>query len=192
MKKIFINAILIVFVGITVSTNAQWFWQNPLPQGNSLRDVYVFDDNTVIAIGDAGTIIRTIDGGLNWSIKSLDINLSAIHFINQFTGWAIGYDSDYTNRMILNTNDGGLNWVKEYTTSQMWLSDIFFIDALTGWVVIPGGWLSNNKILKTSDGGTNWVNHETNVYWPGTEVFFVNNRYWMDGKLVSVLRHSNL
>ncbi|MCK4548296.1 MAG: hypothetical protein KAW17_12745, partial [Candidatus Eisenbacteria sp.] len=40
-----------------------WFWQNPLPQGNSLSDVCFTDANTGTAVGAIGTILRTTDGG---------------------------------------------------------------------------------------------------------------------------------
>ena len=39
-----------------------WFWQNPLPQGNTLRGVSFSDVNTGTAVGSAGTILRTTDG----------------------------------------------------------------------------------------------------------------------------------
>ena len=39
------SLLFIAFLLIQLNTLAQdgWFWQNPLPQGNELRDVWVFD-----------------------------------------------------------------------------------------------------------------------------------------------------
>ena len=48
-----------------------WFWQNPLPQGNTLTSVVVLNSQTVVAVGGRGTIIRSMDAdiliGLNLS-----------------------------------------------------------------------------------------------------------------------------
>lgn len=51
---------------VRVSTQEGWFWQNPLPTGNDLLDIFVFDQNTAVAAGALGTVIKTVDGGTNW------------------------------------------------------------------------------------------------------------------------------
>ena len=43
-----------------------WFWQNPLPQGNTLWGVSFTDANTGTAVGGSGTILRTTNGGVAW------------------------------------------------------------------------------------------------------------------------------
>ena len=43
-----------------------WFWQNPLPQGNSLFGVSFTDANTGTAVGQSGTILRTTNRGATW------------------------------------------------------------------------------------------------------------------------------
>src|SRR3954462_5117305 len=50
--------------------NRQWFWQNPLPQGNDLRGASFIDANTATLIGAYGTIIRTTDAGSSWTIET--------------------------------------------------------------------------------------------------------------------------
>ena len=52
------------------SSGAQWRWQNPLPQGNNLRAASLVNANTGTLVGDYGTIVRTTDGGNNWTIQS--------------------------------------------------------------------------------------------------------------------------
>jgi photosystem II stability/assembly factor-like uncharacterized protein len=52
------------------SSGAHWRWQNPLPQGNNLRGASVVNANTSTLVGDYGTIVRTTDGGNNWTIQS--------------------------------------------------------------------------------------------------------------------------
>src|SRR4051794_41560493 len=43
-----------------------WFWGNPGPQGNTLRAID-FLSGRGFAIGDAGTALRTDDGGATWT-----------------------------------------------------------------------------------------------------------------------------
>ncbi|MCX6227105.1 MAG: hypothetical protein NTV01_20540 [Bacteroidia bacterium] len=67
MKRVFA---FIVFVFVVSITNAQWFWQNPLPQGNILNCVKFVDATTGFAVGDCGTILKTTNGGIDWIAQS--------------------------------------------------------------------------------------------------------------------------
>src|SRR5436190_5271759 len=51
----------------TPTATPTWVWQNPLPQGNLLASVSFVDANNGTAVGDGGAIVRTTDGGANWS-----------------------------------------------------------------------------------------------------------------------------
>ncbi len=66
---------LLALLVVSVSVPAQpapgpceiWNWANPLPQGNTLYGVAA-DGNTVVAVGAAGTVMRSTDDGATWSI----------------------------------------------------------------------------------------------------------------------------
>lgn len=64
MKKSLLLLIMVYF-GLAASTLAQqaWQWQNPLPQGNGLFAGCLTDDQTYVAVGACGTVIRTADQG---------------------------------------------------------------------------------------------------------------------------------
>src|SRR5260370_30863984 len=68
------HAMLIAAVCVLMNSVARaapgWLWQNPLPQGNPLSGVAVPNANTVVAVGAAGTILKSIDGGANWMLQS--------------------------------------------------------------------------------------------------------------------------
>ena len=49
---------------VNVGTSG-WFWSDPQPFGNNLRDLE-FVGQRGYAVGEAGAILRTDDGGLNW------------------------------------------------------------------------------------------------------------------------------
>jgi photosystem II stability/assembly factor-like uncharacterized protein len=70
-----------------------------------LHDVWFIDQTVGVSVGDSGTILRSVDGGLNWTlIMSNDtVNFKKIKFFDTQNGIAIGTD-------IYRTNDAGLTW----------------------------------------------------------------------------------
>jgi photosystem II stability/assembly factor-like uncharacterized protein len=45
-----------------------WTWQNPLPQGNNLNDVQAVSTDIFYAVGDKGTVLKSVTGGASWDI----------------------------------------------------------------------------------------------------------------------------
>jgi len=140
-----------------------WFWQNPFPNGNRLNDVHVFDQNTAIAVGDFGRVMKTNNGGASWSEQNNAggaFILNSVSFINADTGWAVGRD-EYFRGYLLKTTNGGASWVTQKIAepgSEDFYS-VHFIDAKTGWAVgydrhIFSG--SFGIVYKTTDGGSTW------------------------------------
>ena len=158
MKKLFV--LLIVLGAFVAQAFAQWEWQNPTPQGNTLNSVYFTNINTGYAAGKCGTIIKTTDGGVSWTVQNSGTanHLHSILFPLPDIGYAAG-----ENGIILKTTDGGNNWaIQNYSTPSGQLSTVnslFFINADTGYAA--GG----TSILKTTDGGTNWqrIYRNTNI-----------------------------
>jgi photosystem II stability/assembly factor-like uncharacterized protein len=60
--------------------------------------------NTGTAVGNSGTILRTTDGGANWTVQLSGTSnaLIAVSFVNASTGTAVGDSGS-----ILRTNTGG-------------------------------------------------------------------------------------
>ncbi|MBC6949390.1 PKD domain-containing protein [candidate division KSB1 bacterium] len=79
-------------------------------------------------------IFGTTDGGATWIIQESIPNklnfIRSAHFIDETTGWMVGYDG-----LIMNTTNGGMNWNKEEAGITETLSSIHFINPATGWVV---------------------------------------------------------
>jgi len=96
LKSILIRALTLFTVGgvLTAVSAAQSgrYWQNPFPTGNTLRAVAALDDQTVIAVGDYGTILRTTDGGETWTLQSSGTtsHLYGVSFTDANTGTAVG------------------------------------------------------------------------------------------------------
>jgi hypothetical protein len=68
MKKFVLTFILLIIISFQL--HAQWFWQNPKPQGNTLNSVDFVNENLGWAVGEYGTILKTTDGGMEWLIKT--------------------------------------------------------------------------------------------------------------------------
>ena len=69
-----------------------WIWKNPLPEGNALNSVYFVNSDTGYAVGDYGTIIETVNGGVSWTVQysRTRYNLSSVQFTSANTGYAVG------------------------------------------------------------------------------------------------------
>ncbi|MFZ1322751.1 MAG: YCF48-related protein [Ignavibacteria bacterium] len=149
MNKLF-TTFLIIITSISINIKAQsiWQWQQPQPTGNLMWATDFVDENTGYAGGDLGTIIKTNNGGLNWSVKNINPNyqILGIHFINGSTGLVVGND----NGKMYKTSDGGENWTLVLTANST-LRDVDFATNTLGFAVGLGG-----KIFKTTNGGDLW------------------------------------
>ena len=54
---------LIINLVNPANTIANWDWQNPLPQGNTLCCSFFINENTGWAAGELGVILKTVNGG---------------------------------------------------------------------------------------------------------------------------------
>ena len=111
----------------------------------NLRSVSFASLNEGFAVGENGTIIKSSDGGDNWSqqFSQSGLQLNKVLFLNPNTGWVVGEDGT-----ILFTTNSGTQWNNFNFPSKVWLWDIFFINSTTGWIVGNDG-----LVLKTTNGG---------------------------------------
>ena len=179
MKRFLNLSMMFCLTFSSVQAQQAWYWQNPLPQGNDLESVHSFNQATAIAVGAAGTIIKTTDGGCSWDFKNsgTDEWLRDVFFVDDQIGWVAG-----NHGIILKTIDGGNTWVIQ-NSSTYTLYSIHFINTNTGWAVGTFG-----KILKTTDGGSSWTvsSFGTNVF---SSVFFADeNHGWICGWFGSILK----
>jgi len=149
MKKIFfifiINCARVALLAPLLITNCISQWQVVSTSGNEAVN---FPSNDTGYSTANGITKKTINGGVNWSTLSGG-NLTGIYFINNLTGWVVGYPG-----YIGKTTTGG-SFVQQTTGVSDRLNDVFFINDNTGWVV--GGDFGTERIFKTTNGGTNWI-----------------------------------
>ena len=124
------------------------------PVNVALRNLSFVDSLTGWAAGEAGTIIRTTNGGRGWEIQNSTVQsfILDIFFLNKNLGWALSIKDVFPfNSIILRTTNGGETWTAEnFPDSSKVLRTIYFVDSLNGFV---GG----SFIGYTNDGGNNWA-----------------------------------
>jgi len=181
MKNLYL---LIVGLFLVNGALAQWTWQNPLPQGNRLSSIQFTDLSTGYAAGDAGTVVKTINGGTDWTVLSTGTiyNLSSVCFIDANTGYAAGKGGT-----ILKTTNGVMDWTALPSGIDNNLNSVFFIDIDTGYAVGDGG-----TILKTTDGGTDWSVLSSGTNNGFSSVYFTNgNTGFAVGDYGTILKTTN-
>ncbi|MFZ1281305.1 MAG: YCF48-related protein, partial [Ignavibacteriaceae bacterium] len=166
MKKIGLVFCLVLFFSVSFQMYAQWEWQNPLPQGNPLSNLFVIDSTHIWATGQFGALIYT-DDGVNWSLNN-SINtmedLKGIYFISKEMGWITTQTSD----KVFKTTNGGKDW-QETASMGYQLSNMSFFNEQIG--ILTG----KNHIAKTIDGGVNWfTTFESNELTFG-KISFIND-----------------
>lgn len=167
MKKLVILSLTII---IFLQASSQvWEWLNPLPQGNSLESVFFASENTGYAVGLGGAMLKTTDGGGNWTLLPLvtDLNLYSTYFISEDTGFVVG--GNFGDAIILKTVDGGVSWSNKIFSGIYALEGVFFPNDSIGYAV---GLLG--KILKTTDYGENWIDYSISFSINLKSVFFTN------------------
>ncbi|MCX4149964.1 MULTISPECIES: YCF48-related protein [Paraburkholderia] len=66
--------------------------------------------NRLVAVGSRGLVIVSSDSAKSWIQARVPVqsDLLAVHFPTPLTGWIVGHDG-----VVLRSDDGGLNWVKQ-------------------------------------------------------------------------------
>ncbi len=118
-----------------------------------LKAIQMLNTNLGYACGGNGVIIKTTDGGANWTPQTTNVSITLrdIFFFDQNNGWAIGESGT-----ILHTVDGGANWNAQISGVPVALYAVKFYSLTNGYAVGASG-----KVLKTIDGGANWTNPQS-------------------------------
>lgn len=156
--------ILIFIIAFNFAHNPPSGWyQQFLPNlnGMPISDIFFLDSLTGWAVTnnnmpqDTGYILKTTNGGDNWSIKYKDRrDFSRIIFLNQSTGFTCGGTGSGTP-YLYKSIDGGNNWYELVTSfgCAFW-GDISILNQDTIWLVDSDGLCGG--VFRTTNGGANW------------------------------------
>ena len=137
--------------------DAQWRRQNVETKA-SLRGLSVVSDNVIWASGTGGTVLRTVDGGKNWSVIEVPNaekpDFRDIEAFDENTAYILSIGDGETSR-IYKTTDGGKNWKLQFQNK----NPKVFLDAFAFWDQTHGiamGDPVDGKyfLLETTDGET--------------------------------------
>ncbi len=151
--KIF--GLISIFLMFFTISNAQWQKQ-AVETKASLRGLSVVDEKIIWASGTGGTVLRTIDGGKNWSvIKVADAEKLDFRDIEAFdadTAYILSIGTGESSR-IYKTIDGGKTWKLQFKNT----NPKAFFDALAFWDKTHAMAMSDPvdgkfPLLETSDG----------------------------------------
>lgn len=139
--------IVLLFFATVANVKAQWTTLTSTTT-EDLHDIYFMNKSVGFAVGNNGTVVKTVNGGTSWNkmFTNTKQDLNAVFFADQLNGYIVG-DSG----MILKTLDGGFNWNIQPSNQSTALNSVYFINANKGIAVGDNGLL-----LRTINGGTNW------------------------------------
>jgi photosystem II stability/assembly factor-like uncharacterized protein len=165
---LFLPIVSIIFFNV-IYLQSGWF-QQVSGTGLNLNCVYFIDANTGFIGADEGRILKTTNGGANWTIYNTGIN-RIIYSIKFPSGSSIGFAG--TTDKTLRTSNGGLSWDTTILRGGKYIS---FININTGYALNgykhPGIYL----VYKTSNSGLTWDSISVALSGPGgmNKIFFIN------------------
>jgi photosystem II stability/assembly factor-like uncharacterized protein len=172
------------------STNpAGWCWIQPKPQGNRLTGIAT-DGANAVAVGDAGTSLRSSDYGATWSVDILS-NWQVPLFPGSRTFLDVARSAPNTYHAIVNAGEDTFELLKSVDGGTTWTQTLAGSDSAVGGMVgaiafanesvgVAGG----QSLWYTDNGGNTWENVytpqgpvEAIVYADASTVFAFGNVY---------------
>lgn len=156
MKKLITTLVLVILMA-SQTVIAQSWTQQTSNTDSTLWGVCFLNNDTGFVAGNHGTILKTIDGGANWSTlnSGTTYDLGGLWFVDD----NIGYVASWFNEggIIFKTTNGGNNWNNiSLNMSDTHCGGMWFFSADSGLLAIGDNNFDNSKILKTSNGGDTW------------------------------------
>ena len=164
-----------------------------------LRSVFFLDRNRGWAVGSKGTLLKTVDGGVNWKPETAPTTaiVRDIFFLDEQNGWLVCEVNiheltrkDQTRAFLMKTTDGGENW------NRVEIKGIDVNLALVRAVFSRGGrgWAfgEHGSIYATRDSGETWnqlVSPTRRLLLGG--IFIDDDRGWIVGAGATIIQTSD-
>lgn len=183
--------LLFIFVFVTTTEAQDWESQNGNSTVSALNEVQFVSNQTLFAVGNTGTILKSTDGGQNWNDVSYGTtkDIQTLFFFdenNGFVGTPFMSAGGGSSEMLAKTTDGGESWEVFSSFSFDDFNDLEFLDDQMGWAASVDG-----KILFTTDGGETWSSTS-----PGSDdlqdIEIVNDTtLWVSGEYGTLLKSTD-
>ena len=121
--------------------------------GEHLYGVHFVDTKHGWAVGTGGTVLSTVDGGMNWEATSVSADtLTQVNFMTPNNGWTVSIGKVHY------TGSGGASWslqhqARDKSKTPPGILDLHFVNTTQGWAV--GG---RGTVIRTENGGSRWEN----------------------------------
>ena len=117
-------------------------------QPNMLKAVTKVEASTLVAVGEAGTILRSVDGGLTWVVvpSGTSVALNGVAFAGAGLGLAVGESGT-----ILRSADGGLTWTAAASGTGLPLAAVAFAGSESAAFAV-----GSDSVFRSTDGGQAW------------------------------------
>jgi photosystem II stability/assembly factor-like uncharacterized protein len=125
------------------TTDGGLTWMVQASNIGTANSIYFTDLTHGWVVGKNGLIMKTTDGGNNWTTVTNPLSSTAkskcVFFLDSSTGW-IGSHMDGDNtQYVLGTKDGGTTWTKYVTPVGSNIFSISFADTNSGWLTSDYG-----------------------------------------------------
>jgi photosystem II stability/assembly factor-like uncharacterized protein len=172
---------------IIKTTNGGNSWETQLMGEQYSPGFILFVNDSIGWVLDRTRILKTYDGGVNWTIQqNSPPSQTALFFLDENIGWVVG-----NNGIIFKTFDGGENWSSQNSGTSNHLNSVYFTSLDTGWVVGDGALYNNDPgiVLKTNDSGVTWNPVPTGKSGEFNSVFFTSSNVgWIAGTGGTILK----
>jgi hypothetical protein len=98
---------------------------------------------------------------------------NSLNFIDQNTGWAVGYYNDPQWGVVSRTTNGGVNWSIQTINYLQEVKDVHFSDSANGWIIAitPA---NQTIIFRSYTGGISWQPQTGNLPYL-SKLYFINS-----------------
>ena len=181
MKRLLVFFVLMV---TSLVSRAQWQMFD-VGTDKTLMDICCVNHDVVVACGEDGVIVKSVDRGEHWEQKLSDESIwffQSVKFFDELTGYAYGYQVE-GDGALLKTTDGGETWSHAlynlldygWSNAKLSLVDVDTLYVFAGgllWKSCNGGYRFENIDYEASHSGIiyNWVE---NMYFNGNAGWIV-------------------
>ncbi|HMQ69351.1 MAG TPA: YCF48-related protein [Ignavibacteria bacterium] len=181
------TCLLILFSGNYAFSqwSQNWKWSMGNPTGDDIRYIQMLSETEWVGLGFNGGMIRTTNGGLNWTSRSDVTGYTGYNPPRIRDGWFFDSNNGFAtgdqnlNGVISRTTNGGQTWSNVILPTTT-ITSIYFLNSVTGYAV--GIYLPS--AYKTTNGGLNWNAMNMNGTDQFQDIFALdaNNVYAVGGK----------
>ncbi len=190
------NAVFTISTG-TVPVDTSWVAQTS-GTTSTIYWIKAISDQIAWAAGTGGVVLRTTNGGTNWT----SVGGGAIGTADIYSGEALDANTAFVTTspaatFIYKTTNGGTTWTQVYTLAAAFIDGIQMKSATEGYAVgdpVGGKWM----VLKTTDAGATWARMATEPTQVGTEAGWNNsfqllaNTMWFGTNATKIYRSTDL